>query len=299
MEKNTAKHFVLQLGSLISLYLSLSFLITLLFGIINLTFPNASEGYWVIESASNNVRLGIAMVIVFFPTYIMLTRAVNRTRRTDTDHAYLSLTKWLIYLSLLVGGGILLGDLAVVIMTFLNGDITIRFILKAVTMLVIIGFAFYYYLLDAQGYWIENEKRSVSYGVVVAIIVLAVIIFGFFHIATPGTVAAMKLDEKQIQDLQQIQWKIESVISTTSAVPATLEDAFVGFDIPVAPAGREDYTYQVTDVGFQLCATFSQTSEVQVVVDIYANPVDLTRPVKNADSWQYKAGRYCFERIIK
>ncbi|MEN9922388.1 MAG: hypothetical protein RL097_665, partial [Candidatus Parcubacteria bacterium] len=39
MENHTAKHFVLQLGSLASLYLSLSFLLVLLFGVINLIFP--------------------------------------------------------------------------------------------------------------------------------------------------------------------------------------------------------------------------------------------------------------------
>ena len=43
MENHTAKHFVLQLGSLVSLYLSLSFLIVLIFGVINKMFPDAAD----------------------------------------------------------------------------------------------------------------------------------------------------------------------------------------------------------------------------------------------------------------
>jgi hypothetical protein len=41
----------------------------------------------------------------------------------------------LVYLSLLVGGGVLLGDLVAVILAFLNGEITTRFILKAGVLL--------------------------------------------------------------------------------------------------------------------------------------------------------------------
>jgi hypothetical protein len=51
MKNNTPKHFALQLGSLISLYLSLTFLLVLLFGLINLKFPDAAEGYYMIERA--------------------------------------------------------------------------------------------------------------------------------------------------------------------------------------------------------------------------------------------------------
>ena len=297
MEHNTAKHFVLQLGSLISLYLSLSFLIVLLFGVVDLLLPNPSEGYWAVESATGNVRLGIAMVVVFFPTYLILTRLVNSIRRENKNVTYLTLTRWLIYVSLLIGGGVLLGDLATVIVSFLNGDITLRFIYKALTVLLTTGIAFQYYILDVQGFWLKNEKKSVIYGVGAITMVLLAVSFGFNNIATPATVQAQKLDEKQIQDLQQIQWKIESELDLNNKLPATLVDLYAEFPVPTAPEGREPYTYEVTESGFKLCATFSAPS---IVADnIYPEPVDLTRPIKGLSNWQYKDGRYCFERAIK
>ena len=163
MNNHTAKHFVVQLGSLISLYLSLAFFLVLAFGFINLLFPDSLDGVWQLENAASNVRLGFAMVVVFFPTYLVLTRLVNKNRRASQDTNYLGLTKWLIYLSLLIAGLTLLGDMVAVIMGFLEGELTQRFLLKALAVAVVTGAAFFYYLKDAQGYWLTREKLSYTY----------------------------------------------------------------------------------------------------------------------------------------
>lgn len=298
MENNTAKHTVLQLGSLVTLYLSVSFLVVLLFSIINLQFPDAAESYWEIESASSSVRLAIAMLVVFYPTYIVLTRKVNVNRRQETSSLYLGLTKWLIYLSLLVGGGVLLGDAVAVILGFLEGDLTTRFFLKAMALLLVVGGAFYYYLKDAQGYWVTNEKASKTYGLVVSLVVLASVVTGFFFIETPATVREMRLDEAQITDLQNIQWQLESKIAiSSSTVPATLEEAYGGLEIPQAAEGREAYSYEVTDVGFTLCATFSHNSNSDQAM--WGPSFDKDALIQNGNDWQHKAGRYCFERVVK
>lgn len=293
---NTPQHFALQLGSLISLYLSLSFLLVLLFGLINLKFPDATEGYYLIESASSSVRIGIAMVIVFFPTYIVLTRLVNKLRRGNSSEQYLALTKWLIYLSLLVGIGALLVDLVVVIMTFLEGEITTRFTYKALSVLVVIGAAVHYYILDARGYWMKREDKSIMFGIGATIAVVTALAFGFSHIETPAAVRDMKLDEKQVSDLQQIQWRLEEVIASSSTLPTTLEVLYGEFEVPTAPEDRAPYTYRVTETGFELCAAFAYDSRGEA--DIYAGKVEMTAPITNANNWQYKAGTYCFDRII-
>jgi Domain of unknown function (DUF5671) len=292
----TPKHFALQLGSLISLYISVSFLIVLLFGLINLKFPDATEGYYMIESASNSVRLGIAMVLVFFPTYLILTRMVNTLRRTEVSEQYLTLTKWLIYLSLVVGIGALLVDLVVVIMTFLNGEITERFIYKAVAVLVVIGAAVHYYLLDARGYWLKNESKSILFGIGAGLVAFVAIGYGFSYIETPAAVRAIKLDQTQITDLQTIQYKIEEYLMTEQKLPETLNTAFGEFDAPTAPEGRTAYTYVVTEAGFELCAEFSKDSQADAFPATY---IDEKAMIQNGNTWQYKAGTYCFKRVIK
>jgi hypothetical protein len=298
MENHTAKNFVLQLGSLITLYLSITFLLVLLFNIINLLYPDAVEGYYQIESSSEGVRLGIAMLLVFFPTYLILTRKINSIRRQDTSTYYSGLTKWLVYLSLLIGGGVLLGDLVAVILAFLNGEITTRFILKAVSLLIVVGAAFYYYLQDARGYWTTREKISIYYAGAMSLVVLFSLVVGFNHIKTPNQVREMKLDETQVSDLQNMQFRIEDYLRVNNALPATIEELYVGVETPVAPENRDAYLYKITDKGFELCATFAFPSQNP---NTYSYPVaELTKTIaiKGRDNWDHKDGRYCFERVV-
>lgn len=300
MENHTAKHFVLQLGSLISLYLSLSFLLALIFGVVNLKFPDIAESIWEIESASSQVRLGIAMTFVFFPTYILLTRYVNKTRRQDPQGSYLGLTKWLIYLSLLIGGVALLVDLVVVIMTFLEGEITQRFLIKAFSVLLIIGAASYYYLLDARGVWLKNEKQSKLYAAAASVIVVVSIVSGFLLVETPAEVREQRIDATQVTDLQNIQWQIQDHLAINGSLPQSLE-LLDGINIPEAPEGRDAYQYKLTDKGFELCATFAAASRPG---EFFTGPSMVTKPgealmIVNPDNWEHDAGVWCFERVVR
>lgn len=299
MENHPAKHFTLQLGSLISLYLSLSFLITLLFGLINFLFPDAAENYWEIEGASEKIRIGIAMTIVFFPTYLILTKTVNKARRNQIDGSYLGLTKWLIYLSLLIGGAVLLGDLVAVIMGYLEGDLTTRFFLKALTVLIIVGLALQYYLLDIKNYWLKNEKRVKIISYIVGIIVFSFIVAGFLTVDSPNKVREMKLDETQISDLQDIQWRVQEYLTLNETLPTTLND--LQGEIPNAPENRPSYIYSLTENGFSLCATFEYQSKDQNLIDkpyYYVSDSIAVPSILNPDNWEHPAGEYCFERVL-
>lgn len=299
MENHTPKHFVLQLGSLVSLYLSLSFLLVLIFGIVNLLFPAATDTVWEIESASSQVRLGIAMTFVFFPTYIILTRIVNKARRQEPSGSYLTLTKWLIYLSLLIGGTALLIDLVVVINTFLEGEITQRFILKATSVLIIVGTAFYYYLLDARGHWLKNEKRSIGFGIAASLVVLAFVGTGLNNIETPDQVREKRIDETQITDLQNIQWQIQDQLALSRVLPNDLEQ-LSNLKLPTAPEGRAAYRYELTEKGFKLCAAFAteSTGGRMFTEPTMIAPVGETPVVVNPDNWEHGAGEWCFERVV-
>lgn len=304
MENQTAKHFVLQLGSLITLYLSVSFLLVLVFSIINLLYPDAAQGYYEIESSSYSARLGMAMLVVFFPTYTYLTRTVNELRRKESETAYHGITKWLIYLSLLIGGGVLLGDFVAVILTYLNGELTTRFILKAAFLLIVVGVAFYYYIQDARGYWVKKEQSSIIFGGAMAVTVIASIIVGFLNIESPAVVREMKLDSTQVNDLQEMQWRVQDFITiSSSTLPKTISEVYGEFEAPRAPEGREAYTYEVTETGFKLCATFAHETIDQhnnfPMASIDKEFGDNTITIRNPDNWSHKEGRYCFDRIVK
>jgi type II secretory pathway pseudopilin PulG len=293
--EHTPKHVALQLGALITLYVTISFLLALAFGIINLRFPDAAEGTWIIDSASSAIRLGIAVVVIFFPAYLALTRVVQVTRRTSSDKQYLAFTKWLIYLSLLIAGITLLGNAATIIMTWLEGELTSRFLLKALTLFVVVGLAFYYYIYDVRGYWLKNERLSQLCGAVAAALVLAAVVIGFMSVASPREVRERKLDDRQVQDLQQIQWKIQDYILLANKLPTTLEEVYKDEPIPQAPTGREGYTYALTASGFELCATYALASYQE---QFGPTIVDDKSIIRNGENWNHAAGADCFGRVV-
>lgn len=290
--ENTSKNFVLQLGALVSLYATLGALVAVTFGIINLIFPDAAEYYWQYESAQGSVRFGIAMLIVFFPTYLILTRIVNQIRRKEHG-VYLTLTRWLIFLSLFVGGAILLGDLVAVIWSFLNGEITVRFLLKAAALLIIIGAALKYYILDARGYWHKHEGQSKLYAAVAASAVIAILFTGFSHIDTPAEVREYRLDEQQVTDLMNMQYRIEEHYRVNGSLPQSLMAVYADNGVPTPPEEREAYEYTVTGAGnYELCATFVRST--------LQDDRSMARPEFYGSnySWEHGEGRTCFERVV-
>lgn len=294
MKENTAKNFVIQLGSLIALYVSISALVVLIFGIINIQFPDEAATYWSDESAREGIRTTIAMLIVFFPTYIVLTRISNQIRRREELGLYTGLAKWLIYLSLLVGGGVILGDLVTILVYLLDGEITTRFALKAFALLFVVSVTFGYYLLDVRGYFRDKERESLMYGGAISVLVVIAVLFGFMNIETPAEVREMRLDAQQITDLQSMQWKVEEYYQVNAVLPTSIDQLYKGFTIPEAPTGRDAYRYNITDdISYELCATFmydsESTTEIRPVIDVYP---------KVYYSWDHKTGEMCFQRVI-
>lgn len=293
MKENTAKNFVIQLGSLISLYISISALLVLIFGVVNITFPDEAAYYWTNESAREGIRASIAMLLVFFPTYIVLTRVSNQIRRKEEMGKYTGLAKWLIYLSLLVGGGVILADFVTILMYLLDGEITTRFILKAFSLLVVVGISFSYYLLDVRGYFTQKENISIAYGGGVTILVVVALLFGFMNIETPSEVREIRLDEQQVTDLQDIQWRIEEYYRVHEVLPSSIDELYEGIEVPKAPTGREEYQYKITDdTAYELCATFVSSTQT-------GSERAIAYPVTEKNyNWTHGEGDKCFQRVV-
>lgn len=294
---NLPKNFVLQLGSLITLYVSVAALLTLIFNTINVAIPDAAAGSWEWTSSQSAIRSSLAILVVFFPVYLILTRVVNQTRR-NSEAIYSSLTKWAIYISLLIAGIAMLIDLVVVIMFFLEGEITTRFCLKATAVILVLGAVFYYYLRDAQGYWQMRMGMSVMYGAIATAIVIGAIAASLYHLEMPSEAREARIDNEQVMALQDMQWRIEEYYRTNEALPANLVTLYGEFPVPEAPDGRAAYSYEVTgDKTYELCATFARDSSPTGEDYSLARPITSPGMSKNY-VWDYKAGEWCFEREI-
>jgi flagellar biosynthesis protein FliQ len=54
--------------------------------------------------------------------------------------------RWLAYIALLIAAGAVIGDLVSFLTSFFEGELTLRFVLKVLTVMVIASGVFWYYL---------------------------------------------------------------------------------------------------------------------------------------------------------
>lgn len=295
--KTTPKDFFLWLGAIIALYVSAVSLLTLFFEYIDILFADPLTTYY--DPFSTGIRVAIASLIIIFPLYIYLTRILNRGIRLEPGKKDIWVRRWLLYFTLFAAGVTIVIDLIVLINTFLGGEeITTAFVLKVISILVVIGGAFWYYLHDIRGTWEKNEKTSKLVGGIVGLVVLFSVVGGFFIMGSPQDQRLYRFDQEKISDLQNIQWQIISYYQSKDAVPealSDLEDPLVGFILPVDPQTEEEYGYQVTGpLSFDLCATFNKESRGDY--EKGARPVYVG--VDDSGNWTHDAGEVCFPRTI-
>ena len=236
-----------------------------------------------------------------FPVFILVSWYLNNIYRRESVVRESKIRKWLIYLTLFVASLIIIGDLIAVINMFLGGEITVRFVLKALSILLVAGIIFGYYLDDVRR---ETPTKLAKYFAWVSgAVVLAVIIGAFFIVGSPTTARLMGFDQQKISDLQNIQWQVVSYWQRKEAMPKTLadlQDPISSYMIPVDAQTKVPYEYILKDaatLSFELCATFNRQGTDQYSQYNQARPV--TAPVKGSmDVWAHTAGRVCFERTI-
>ena len=125
-----------------------AYLVTLIHSILDLKMPSPTDKAWKSLYATRQVRWAIATLAVSAPVFIWMTIYTGRRVHEDASLRRSPVRKWLTYLALFVSALIFLGDASYVIYSFLQGELTLRFALKAATVLVVSGGIFAFYLHD-------------------------------------------------------------------------------------------------------------------------------------------------------
>jgi hypothetical protein len=91
------------------------------------------------------VAFSLARLLVAYPVYLVLMRQINRDLATHREKNFSWVRKWLTYLTLLVAALIAIGAVIAFLTSFLRGELTPRFLLKVLVVLVLDGGVLWYY----------------------------------------------------------------------------------------------------------------------------------------------------------
>lgn len=267
--------------------------VSLLFSYINRWFPDAAfnESYYGTIDNSG-IRWGMASLIVAFPLFIWISRILHREMEQHVEKASSGIRRWLTYLTLFVAAATLMGDVITLVFFLLNGEITIRFLLKVLTVLYVAGAGFYYFyksmkLSPKSAEW----KAHNNFFRIVAIASVAVVfLLGTYFVGSPLIERNRRLDEVRVNDLRGIQQEVRNISTDmTGAKPFMKEEIPVSLEGVIEhavyskpsiqdPETGVPYEYSVKNPStIELCATFSTSREQ--TYDIF---------------WNHPAGHHCY-----
>jgi hypothetical protein len=177
---------------------------------------------------------------------------------------------------------------------FLVGELTSRFVLKSLTVMLICGAIFVYYLGSLR--WDRNtdvnkaKTRSLLFAIAAGVAVITTFCIGLAVAGSPTEQRHLEADRTRVQNLRQIayaiyDWRIRAGANKSSvSLPGTLTE-LVGNGIgPTQIADPETgvpYEYRIKpDSIYELCAGFTNADS--------ADPQFVT------GIWHHGKGRTCF-----
>lgn len=298
LPRSTAKDVFLHLLAIGTLYVSVFGFLSLCFEYVNVTWPDSLDYSGV--GSLDSIRGAMATLIVVFPVFIATSWLMRKDAKEEKEKREIGIRKWLLYLTLFVTAIAMMVDMATLVYYFLNGEITLRFIIKVLAVLVTAGSIFSYYLWDLRHEMKEKTLIPKKSAIGASIVAVASIVLGFVLVGSPAHQRLVRFDDTRVSDLSMIQGQITNYYSLKQALPAKLSDLenpLIGFTVPTDPSTNASFEYSVkSPLSFELCATFETLS----------NPVSdsakLSRPydvyVYGSENWQHDIGRTCFTRTI-
>lgn len=296
-DRGGAREAFFHLLAFVTLYASVVSVLVLLFDYLNRLFPDAAFDSYAYDDGGSFIRWFIATLVVSFPVFAWMSTIINKDLAKNPERAWSPVRRWLTYLTLFVTAGVLVGDGITLLFYLLEGEISVRFMLKVLAVLAVAGSVFSYYFLALKTSPKDPRSASMnrSFGIGAAVVVLGTVVWGMFFAGTPLAQRVRRLDEVRVNDLRSIQTEIYNIAYEGSdryngtpftrlpnPLPATLQDVVedASYQRPsiVDPETGVQYEYVVEGTDFRLCATFGAARDQEY--DIF---------------WNHPAGEHCYE----
>lgn len=281
--QNSAKFaflYLLSLAALIFVSLSLGMI---LFEIIDHLIPDIFSNRMV---SDNTLKFAISALIIASPVFYLASRFIFLGIKKGELSPDSPLRRWLTYFILLLASITILGVLIGIINNFLSGDLTWRFILKALVMLIIASLVFSFYILSLKNRAEKKEKLFLRiYFWASLIFIIIVFISAWFYVESPVEARQRKVDSALVSKMYNVEGAINTYFEDRGELPDSLGQ-LAGY-LPQFDqnhfSGLIEY-HRLGSDSFELCATF-----------LLDNKLDQTGPSKpfSSDYNYHSAGYNC------
>ena len=151
----------MHVGATVALYSAVIAFIDLAFEIVNKLLPDQLNNYW----SASSIVWPISMLVVLVPVLYVIEWFIARDISKIIEKKDIWVRKWRIYLTLFLTGATIAVDLITLINTYLNGEISARFIYKVIIVFVVCSTVFKYYLFSVHESvrWTKLVKKTVPW----------------------------------------------------------------------------------------------------------------------------------------
>lgn len=293
-----ARDAFVYLVSFFLLYLIVPAIGTIIFQLINIGFPDPTLSSILEEFYTRYVQIALrwslATLLIGVPLYFASMWWIHYQLARGTMNPRSGVRRWLTYISLFLGASTVIIDLVMVVNRFLGGELGSRFLLKALTILVLAGYIFAYYLWDIRREdYRSGSPTAVILGGVAILAIVTTIIVGFLFSAGPGTARKQNFDTQRVSALESLTNAVEKFAVSENRLPSALDEAvksrgvFLEADNLKDPETEAPYEYRMTSPNtFELCAIFSLSNVGDKLPSYQAK-------------WKHGAGRVCFSEEVQ
>lgn len=243
--------------------------------------------------SQTTLKMQLAALIVAVPVFFFASLTIRRALKKEELAAQNKVRLWITYIILFIAVAVATGDLITATFRLLNGDYTMRFLLKCLDILIIVAWVFSYYWLELKSQkTLNNSPLPKIMGIISLIVIIASFIGAFFIMESPIQAKKKAFDRTRVNSLQEIKYTIDDYYREYQKLPASLDELRMarGYIKINDPKSGQPFEYRITGLdSYRLCAEFDGNNKTEPDDYNYYPPYS---------EFLHDAGRDCFDRQV-
>ncbi len=287
--------YLLSLAALVFMAVSTGMAI---FQIINKFIPDVLNEY---SGRFNDeaIKFAISALIISTPIFYVISKIIYKNLFLGLLGKDSGVRRWLTYFILLVSSIVMIGWAIAIINNFLDGELTLKFALKALTALIIAAAIFSFYLYDIRRKEVVSKKDIVIkiYFFVSLVIVVAIFIVALFAFESPRETRNRKIDEETVKNFYTIDNCVDEYFISKKNLSEDFNEIIdnCGFafskNVSEQIESKQIKYNKITDEKYELCANFNSSNKERMEKDQYFPGSEQKKNLHDS-GWQ------CLERKV-